>query len=810
MKILIGIARAGALLALFPLPAAPGQDAEPLPAGALVRMGRADPGIPGHFGDVRALAPSADGRLLATAGPKLAVWEARSGRLMGEAEAGRRGAYSVAFSPDGTEIACGADDDGSVRILDAVSLKLLRRLEAPVDAAIRRGFEPATSLAYLPGGREVACLSAAGGVFLRRSADGEVVREFSHPGAQSMALSADGAVLVTAGGADRKVRVWDTASGRPLHALDGEAPAAISPDGATIAFPGTGRKVLLWRPDRGGGPEARGASLKHIRTLAFSPDGRSLAAGYDRLVVFDVKDGGPPRDMGAGLLNCLAWAPDGGTLYLGKWMAAEAVDPADGRRREISRLDEATHQGAVRSLAFQPGDRLLASAGADSAVRLWDPATGRQVRNLRGHRHGLNHLAFSPDGKTLASACGEAIRLWTAETGEPLRALRLPELWPDRIAFSADGREISGVGNYGSYARWACGSGERLAARQEIRNRKGRAGHPLAGVGFTPDGRRLIVCDAEDLAGRTERAWRVEIWDTGAFRKRTAFETTLYPRMVRLSPDGGMLASGCGERLTVTELLSGRPVFTLDRQHRSCVRDGDFAFSPDGLRLATAGDTPRIAVWDLESGREVASFEGDGPGSALAFTSDGRRLAAGNDVGTILVFDLGKATAAPPEELAPDRIWADLGAEPRTALRASRALAGMGDRALPFLRGRLAAAPDPKQVAARVADLDQDDAERRERALFELQDLGPAAEEALLRRLAESPSAESRLRIQALLDGLKPIFPPPPRLLRRLRAIRLLERIGTADAREMIGELAKQPTLAEEAQAALDRLSATK
>ena len=189
------------------------------------------------------------------------------------------------------------------------------------------------------------------------------------------------------------------------------------------------------------------------------------------------------------------------------------------------------HRGWVASVAFSPDGRLLASGGEDQTMRLWDPATGECLRTLNGHDGSVNWVAFSPDGRLLATASGDrTVRLWDPATGECLRTLTGHDrnLWS--VAFSPDGRLLATGSGDGTVRLWDPATGE---------CRRTLTGHTAAEtwVAFSPDGRLLA----------TASGWVVQLWDPATSQLRRALDAHNSITGMAFSPDGWLLATGSND-----------------------------------------------------------------------------------------------------------------------------------------------------------------------------------------------------------------------------------------------------------------------
>jgi hypothetical protein len=246
------------------------------------------------------------------------------------------------------------------------------------------------------------------------------------------------------------------------------------------------------------------------------------------------------------------------------------------------------------------------------------------------------------------------------------------------------------------------------------------------------------------------------------------------------------------------------------------------AFSPDGRTLAVSlrdqgKRSGRVLLWELST-REVRSeFRGHrGPIASLAFSPDGRTLATGGSDTTVLVWDLvGQSAGGRPARLSAEELaalWSDLGRpDARRAHQAMRRLAAVPGQLLDLARKEVKPVPepDPREVRRRIEALDSEEFEVREAASRYLIEVGLVARAALEQALKGQPTLELRRRVEKLLERLEPPEELEPALLRAVRAVELLEYLGTPAAREHLESLARgqaEHRLTREAHSSLRRL----
>jgi WD40 repeat protein len=673
-------------------------------------------------------------------------------------------------------------------------------------------------------------------------------------GTHGLAFSPDGrtlAVSVFHSG----VSCWDVATAKKGRVLADRACAggvAFTPDGACLASSQEKGDVVLWDLRTGREKRRLVGHRDAVFGLAFSGDGKALATGeIDATIrVWDVASGKELRrrsadrvwahqahfiDKGKGLLvlthgqrlsrwdlstgkdillwedeqfpvGSIAFTADGRTAILASINGPHYLRQIDlVRKKEV--VPAPGHHASVSNIAFSPNGKLVATVGSgrdDQVVRLWDTATGRLRRELKGHRGGASSLAISPDGKTLASSdwWGGKVRLWDVPTGRPLRVLEGHKGSVMSVAFSADGKTLASGGSYyerskclGQVHLWDLRTGKLLHVREGLPGM-------VRSVAFSPNGRNLATGSDE-----------IRLWDvtTGTLRQRFAGSDCL-----AYSPDGRLLASTFGaEEIGVRETRTGALLFRI----KAHARVTSIAFSPDGEVLASGGlgDSP-VRFWEATDDAPIGAFAGR-PGwgvIALTFSPDGRKLASGNSDTTALIWDLrgirAPAPGVPGREVDLADAWADLGsATPALAYRAVRLLAASPARAVPYLEKRLRPTPlsAGKRLARLVADLDSDTFEERERASAELAKAGRSAELSLRSALKGKLSLEHHRRIEALLKQLEANGYTEDEL-RPLRAIAVLERINSGAARRLLERLAggdRGSLLTQDATESLQRLA---
>ena len=810
---------------------------DPLPQHARARLGI----VPFHEGSpVKQVLYAPDAKSLITVDVThvVHVWDAKTGDIVGrigDAKADfREVSYSreIALSRDGNTLAT-IEKPGQLRLWDITSGRESRRLHQGRDEIHTR---PTIS----PDGRMLATSVHRFDEATQKSESFIDVWDLSAPTERRRRIggdwvllwdfkfSPDGKTLATASrdtevtrgnvliGADKgSTRLWELATGREerrfaVNGLDIMS-LAMSPDGGLLAAAVTDgtvrlydlatgqermpRLVLKQQPPSNDDIKLLPRRPRAIAALAFSPDGSILAAG-------DATDRSDADDEGMPLAAIHLW------------------DVARGR--ELHRL--LAHQHRVASLSFSPDGKTLASSGVEPVVRLWHVATGREAFPQSGHRSAIRSLVVSEaDATVFTGGADGTVRQWNSSSGLELGLIAQLDCPVDALTLAPDGKTLLVGGQARAQPRQVEGiSLWTVAERREIRRLAGLAdGHVVEDLAYSPygstvasagqiweprsgmhvatlrhrdptldeflrfcpmfytsDGKQIITAEPDGV-----RFWEIA---TGRELRRAVAWSNCHFRAT-LSPDCRFLATrGPGDAsrtdsehwpYRLWELASGQVVETLDAH-------GDYdlrrPFSPDGRFLATAGRNREknhnsiVRVLDLAKGQVARRFAGHrGAITALAFTPDGRSVISAGEDATALVWDLSDLADRPHDDppITAEGLqarWTELaGNDAKAAYRATWALSTAS--AVPFLLERLRRAilPDPSGIPAASGPPAPVEVLRTLRAMNALERVGTHEARAVLERMAQgNPGAietrDAQSALARLNRRLNARFRPPP------------------------------------------------
>jgi WD40 repeat protein/serine/threonine protein kinase len=535
---------------------------------------------------------------------------------------------AAAISPDGRTIAVGGEQ-GTVLLHDARGREI---------AALKGHTAEVTALVFTPNGKLL--VSAAKDRTVRvwdwQAGTESVQLPKEHTAwPMALAMSPDGGSVVS-GGMDRNIFVWDLVSGAKRQALRSPSGAiaglALQPGGRMLAAATTASRIWLWDLNRA---DAEPASIDHesndtVQGLAFSPNGEFLASAREKTIrlwnVASRKLEGELKEH-TGTVRCLAFSSTG------NWLAAGGNDRTI-RVWDVTSLPDSVppplvlrgHRGFVMGVAFDGSGRQIVSAGNDGTARLWDLEAPRAEQAMASGGRSVHCLAYSPDGKWLATGGPDKIvRLVDVANGQAI-TLKGHAQDIEVLAFCGDGQMLASGSEDGNMILWD------ISNRQPLHTLRGGT-KAITGLAFRPDSHLLAASSWDGI---------IRLWDPA-----TCAEVGLLQghegavHGLAFSPDGTQIASAGADRTVRLWDVRRRAELQALRGHADEVHC--LAFSADGKRIASGGKDRAVIVWDAVTGEHLFTLTGhDGIVNAVAFCpTDARRLATvGSPENVIKFWDL--------------------------------------------------------------------------------------------------------------------------------------------------------------------------
>jgi WD40 repeat protein len=528
------------------------------------------------------------------------------------------GVLTAAFSPDGHRLAA-IGIDGTVKVWDSISGAELLSMPGSTEPSDALGTQ---RLAYSPDGKRLVTGDSDLVKIWDAATGAEIAAYNGHAGeVWAVAYSPDGSRIASAG-VDATARIWDAATGKSLFTLMGHEAAieslAFSPNGERLASAGDDNKLKIWDTDSGRLLFELENPTGPFFSVAYSPDGRYLTSNAENgIKIWEADTGLEVLTIPVGAGN-IVFSPDGQSLAAQAGSVAKVWDVHTGREL----LTLAGHTDWIIMVAFSPDGKRLATASLDHTARVWDIGADKEVLTLTGDGH---LTAFSPDGITLAT--DDAVQgvplLWDSQTGEQLTAFTGIGGGIHSLTFSPDGKRL------------VTGSNDFTARIWDVEKKQAvltLSGHSLdvRDAAFSLDGKLVATAGFDGMA---------KVWDatTGAEMLTLEGHNGLVTG-VAFSPDGSKLATSSTETSAKIWALPGGELLLTLTGHTAALPD--VAFSPDGSRVVTASRDATAKVWDATSGSELFTLTGHRADIWSAkFSPDGNIIATASGDNTAKIWD---------------------------------------------------------------------------------------------------------------------------------------------------------------------------
>ncbi len=595
------------------------------------------------FSQVLTVAFSPDGKLLATGdvNHEIQLWRVADGQLLLTFTVQEGWIWSVAFSPDGKLLAGSANQ--SVQLWDVQSGALVQSLTGYSDRVF--------SVAFSPDGQLLATGSEDQRVRIWEWRTGKLRHQLSghtdEVRSVAFAPHAQNRQQLTLASAsyDGNVRLWDAVSGECTQVLKGSTKlrsVAFSPDGKTLASGGAAGYLKLWQVKPGGALRWQKFSCKEllnaqqpIRSLAFSPDGRTLASGSDdgKVWLWNYRTGELLKVLSGhtSWISAIAFSTDN--------LLASGSEDRTVRlwHNNLCQRQLQGYSNGIWSVAFNPTGNLLASGSQDRLVRIWSAKTGELLGSLAGHTSWIWSVAFSPTQPTLASSSEDrTIRIWDIHTQQQRHVLTGHEDAVLSLLYTPQGTLWSGSLD-GSLKQWTA---EGICLQTLDRERGGHRGGVWA-IALNLDG-NLLLSGSQDQT--------LKLWDAVSGRLiDTLSGHQSWIRAVAISPDCQTLLSGSADGMLKIWQADDFGKYRCQQTHAA--HSGpvlSIAIHKSGQQIATSSTDHTIKLWNLRTGTYQAIPQAhDRWVKSLAYSPDGSTLASCSQDETIKLWHTTRLENAP-------------------------------------------------------------------------------------------------------------------------------------------------------------------
>ena len=540
----------------------------------------------------QSVAFSPDGSVIATGsiGDGIVLWEAGTGRELQRLSEGW--VLNVAFSRDGTTLA--SQDGEKIELWNLSTGQKTKHIDAAAKWAL---------LAFTPDGN--ALIDAQkDGIKVRDPATGEVLRTFVGSGEKisSLSFTLDGKMLATAT-EENTVQLWNVAAGTEIRTISGFAEKAqevvLRPDGKMIAVI-QGKSVKVRDTLTGKEIHTFDNEGQELYSIAFSPDGQTLAIGGVRTIkLWNVVNGRELRSL-AGYSESpttICVSPDGKFLAMGTESGTIRLIGLAGKG--VRGLKG--HTAHILSLAFNSDSTILASGSVDKTVKLWNVATGQEIRTLTGHSERVFGVAFSSNGILASGSYDSVVKLWDVSTGAEIKTLEDTSAGIGGIncvAFSPDGKILASV-THGDLLNHAITLWD-VATGSVIRKLPGHTGD-ITSLSFSPNGLVLVSRGQYDSE---IRFWNAETGEQ--FPPIKGYGGSV--RDVPFASDGKTMANGGYAEVVVWDMSAGRVRVKIQVDQPTSI-----SFTPRGesLAVATLADITLFSANDGSEKVHIFTFTDD-------------------------------------------------------------------------------------------------------------------------------------------------------------------------------------------------------